>query len=277
MSLPIQIATNVAIQIGGIPILLRCEALEFREMIQERYAGFFSEQECGPDEEIAQFDVELLPAGEMQNDEEVQVWSDRDLWHLRRGDFRVEWDSKSRRGRIRQELNSYALNSVLRIVHSLILAREGGFLLHASSVIKDGRAYLFSGVSGAGKTTIARLAPPDTTLLTDEISYVRPTTSGYAAWGTPFSGELGRIGENASAPIRTIFFLEQGSENRIEAIDSVTAVRRLLRNILFFSDQSTLVRMVFESACEFIKHVPVRQLTFVPDESAWDLVARAAC
>lgn len=273
MRFPIQIATNVAIQIGGIPILLRRAAPEFIEMVEARYAGFFSEEECAADEAIAQFDVELLPAGEMQNDEEVQVWFDRDLWHLRRGDFWVEWDSKSRAGRIRQELNPYALNSVLRIVHSLILAREGGFLLHAASVIKDGHAFLFSGVSGAGKTTIARLAPPDTILLTDEISYVRPTNPGYTAWGTPFSGELGRIGENASAPIHTIFFLQQGSENRLEAVDSVTAVRRLLRNILFFSDQSTLVGMVFESACECIKRVPVRQLTFVPDESVWDLVA----
>lgn len=269
MSLPVEIATNVAIQIGGTPILLRCDAPEFREMVEERYAGFFTEG-CGAED--VQFDVEMLPAGEMQNDEEVQVWSDCGLWHLRRGDFRVEWDSESKCGRIRQELNPYALNSILRIVHSLILAREGGFLLHAASAIKGGNAYLFSGVSGAGKTTIARLAPADTTLLTDEISYVRRANSGYAAWGTPFSGELGKIGENASAPIQAVFFLEQGRENQLTTIDPVTAVRRLLRNILFFSDRSTLVRLVFESACEFIKQVPVRQLTFVPDESVWDLI-----
>ncbi len=75
---------------------------------------------------------------------------------------------------MRQNANPYSLDSVLRIVHSLILAERGGFLLHAASAICDGRACLFSGVSGAGKTTMTRLAPPDVTLLTDEISYVRP-------------------------------------------------------------------------------------------------------
>ena len=62
---------------------------------------------------------------------------------------------------------------MLRIVHTLVLARQGGFLLHSASAIRNGKAFLFAGVSEAGKTTISRLAPPDATLLTDEISYVR--------------------------------------------------------------------------------------------------------
>src|SRR5713226_8803249 len=91
-------------------------------------------------------------------------------WTLQRGDFRAEWDAGTRRGWIRQTLNPYAIDSVLRIVHTLVLAADGGFLLHASSAVRDGRAVLFTGPSGSGKTTIARLAPPDVTLLTDEIS-----------------------------------------------------------------------------------------------------------
>jgi len=51
------------------------------------------------------------------------------------------------------------------MLHSLILARDGGFLVHAASAVRNGRAFLFAGVSGAGKTTIWRLAPPDVALL----------------------------------------------------------------------------------------------------------------
>ena len=46
-------------------------------------------------------------------------------WHLERGDFRAEWDPATRRGRIRQSANPYSIDTVLRIVHTLVLARRG--------------------------------------------------------------------------------------------------------------------------------------------------------
>ena len=171
-----------------------------------------------------------------------------------------------------QALSPYAIDTVLRIVHSLIQAPRGGFLLHGASAIRNGKAYLFSGVSGAGKTTLSRLAPPDVTLLTDEISYVRLQAGQYFACGTPFAGELARVGENAQAPVEHLFFLAKGPENRIEPIAPPEALRMLLRNILFFADDSELVEQVFSSACEFLKHVPASRLTFFPDARVWDLI-----
>ena len=161
---------------------------------------------------------------------------------------------------------------MLRILHSLIIAERGGFLLHAASAICNGRAYLFSGVSGAGKTTMTRLAPPDITLLTDEISYLRPSAGGYSAFGTPFAGELAKAGENCTAPVAALFFLEQGPENRVDELPPAEAVRRLMRNILFFAEDQGLVEKLLATACDFVSRVPIRRLTFYPDARVWDLV-----
>ena len=120
-------------------------------------------------------------------------------------------------------------------------------------------------MSGAGKTTISRLAPPDVTLLTDEVSYIRRDQDGYHACGTPFAGELARVGENCSAPIACVFLLKQGKENKIEPVAKSEAIRRLMRNILFFAEDTDLVQKVFQSACEFVERVPLRRLTFVPE------------
>ena len=139
-------------------------------------------------------------------------------------------------------------------------------------VASNGRAFLFSGVSGAGKTTIASLAPQDAKLLTDEISYVRKTTEGYTACGTPFTGELARVGENCSAPVKAVFLLAQGPVNRIDPVSTVEATRCLLRNTLFFAKDPDLVKLVFRTACEFVDKVPVQRLTFVPDSRVWDLI-----
>jgi hypothetical protein len=208
----------------------------------------------------------------MESGEDVRVLRKDGLWHLTRGDFRAQWDADAGRGAVRQSANPYSIDTVLRIVHSLILARTGGFLLHAASAIRNGRAFLFSGVSGAGKTTISRLAPPDAVLLTDEISYVRREDSAYHACGTPFAGELARVGENCSAPLDTLFFLQKGPANRIEEVAQPEAVRLLLRNILFFAEDEELVKLIFATACDFVNRVRVRQLTFLPDERVWDLV-----
>jgi len=46
----------------------------------------------------------------------------------------------------------------------------------------------------------------------------------------------------------------------------------LLRNILFFAEDAELVNLVFRSACEFVERIPVRRLTFVPDERVWNMI-----
>jgi hypothetical protein len=260
---------EIAVDIGGMPILLRTQDPSFLQLLARRYAGFV----VSPSTPRFAFDVDLIaPSPEMESDEDVRVEMQNGEWHLRRGDFRAQWDPRAGQGSIRQSANPYSTDSLLRIVHTLLLAPEGGFLLHAASAVRHGRAFLFSGVSGAGKTTISRLAPPDATLLTDEVSYVRRAGNEYRACGTPFAGELARVGENCSAPISTLFLLAQGKENKVEPVSGAEAARSLLRNILFFAEDAELVKLVFRAACEFVDRVPVRRLTFVPDQRVWDLI-----
>jgi hypothetical protein len=274
MSATSQIAASeaVAIEIGGMAIALRTQDVRFRELLENRYAGFIKPT-ADPQFE---FEMELFEPSERATatnpDDDVQVRFENGQWQLQRGDFRADWDASAKRGHIRQSRNPYAIDSVLRIVHTLILAKQGGFLVHAASAIRGGRAFLFAGVSGAGKTTISRLAPPDAKLLSDEISYVRRQGNEYWACGTPFAGELARVGENQSAPVKTLFLLEKGTENRIGPVAPADAIRLLMRNILFFAEDPELVSMVFQSACEFAERIPVWRLIFAPDARVWEII-----
>jgi hypothetical protein len=260
---------GIAVEVGGLPILLRSSDACFLQMLERRYAGFLASAA----QTRFQFDIDLVaPSHDMASDEDVNVFTRDGHWYFRRGDFRAQWDPLAGQGHIRQTANPYSTDSVLRIVHSLILAREGGFLLHAASAVRAGQSFLFSGVSGAGKTTISRLAPADVTLLTDEVSYVRRTTDRYFACGTPFAGELARAGENCTAPLAALYFLEKGPESRSEPVSAINAIRALLRNILFFAEDEELVKLIFRSACKFVDQVPVYRLTFVPDRQVWSLI-----
>jgi len=326
-----------------MPILVRTDSRELARLLADRYGKFVT---ADAPHAVMELEVELIPPGRVCDAEDVSVRREAGRWVMERGDFRAEWDPQCRRGWVRQSANPYAIDGVLRILHSLILAREGGFLVHAASAVRNGRAFLFSGVSGAGKTTISRLAPPDVVLLTDEISYVRrkdreqgtgnreqgignreerignregrnlcppspepcaplfPVTSSrssvpsslspvpsslfpvpsslfpvpsslfpaFEAFGTPFAGELARVGENLRAPLAALYLLAQGPENRIEPMTEAEAARELLQNILFFARDEELVRMIFQTVCDFVRRVPVRRLVFTPDARVWELI-----
>jgi hypothetical protein len=259
---------STVIEIGGVPVRINTTDSNFLDLLENRYSGFVSANE--PSE--FEFDVDLTPPAGLDPEKDVSVTYRAGQWLLERGDFRAEWYPAARRGMIRQTANPYSIDAVLRIVHTLVLAKQGGFLLHSASAIRNGKAFLFAGISGAGKTTISRLAPSDATLLTDEISYVRKTDEGYLAYGTPFTGELAKLGENASAPVAALYLLAQGPENRIDPVAAAEAGEKLLANMLFFAEDSEFVHCAFQSACDFVNRVPVHRLTFVPDARVWEMI-----
>ncbi len=259
---------SVVIAIGGVPVRVNTTDPDFIEMLENRYSGFVSAESQAEFD----FDVDLTPPVVANPDADVSVTHRSGRWFMKRGDFLAEWEPATCSGTIRQSANPYSIDAVLRIVHTLVLARQGGFLLHSASAVRNGKAFLFAGVSGAGKTTISRLAPVDVTLLTDEISYVRKQDDGYVAFGTPFTGELAKLGENTSAPVASLYLLAQGPENRIEPVTAADAGRQLLANLLFFAEDQEMVHWAFQAACDFVDRVPVYRLTFVPDARVWEMI-----
>jgi hypothetical protein len=258
----------VVVEIGGIPIRLLTDDAAFLHLVQDRYHGFLSSERRA----AVDLSVDLVPPSVISDQEDVRVVREQARWIAERADFRFAWDPQSSTARVRQFANPYSLDGVLRIMHTLFLARRGGFLLHAASAVRNDRAFLFFGPSGAGKTTIVRLAPSDTTLLTDEISYVRNERSEYFAHGTPFTGELGRSGENISAPIAGLYYLVQAPRNNLTAMKPAEAVRVLLESVLFFAEDQDLVTLVFQSACDVVSRLAVYKLEFKRDQSVWNIL-----
>lgn len=96
------------------------------------------------------------------------------------------------------------------------LARHGGFLVHACGAVFDGKAYVFAGHSGDGKTTLSRLlADEGVELLSDERVAICETENGFVVHGTPWAGE-GEVVSSARFPLGGVFVLRKASTHRLK-------------------------------------------------------------
>ena len=118
---------TACVEIGGIPIGLTTSSDLFYSLLQERYIGFLSSVE-------PEFELEFELKNELVVSEiDVRVHRDENDWLIERGDFHARLNLETKHGTVVQTVNPYALDSLIRILHSLILAGRGGFLLHAAS------------------------------------------------------------------------------------------------------------------------------------------------
>ena len=102
--------------------------------------------------------------------------------------------------------DNYYLNS--GFLFYLQLLRHNGMMLHASAVVVDGYAYLFSGPCGIGKSTHTALykdAFPEAVIINDDKPALRCMDGVWYAFGTPWCGKDG-INVNMSAPLAASAF-----------------------------------------------------------------------
>lgn len=250
--------------------MLRMDDPELQEAVGQRYSSYFTDK---PSRKPLNLSVHVTRNGAVEGDHRPRIEWLGDHWIFERTDFRAEWYPGTGTGRITQEgAFHFPLDSVLRILHSMIAAPNGGCFMHAASAVRNGHAFAFTGVSGSGKTTMSRLAPPDAAILTDDISSIRPVDGSYHAFGTPFVGDYGKPGINISAPLKAVYLLLKGPENILEPLGRKDAVNVLLKNILLFNKDPKLSEALFHTAWRMADCVQVYRLTFAPTPAVWEMI-----
>lgn len=149
-----------------------------------------------------------------------------------------------------------------------LLGRSGGVELHACGVkAPDGRGFLFTGHSGDGKTTMARLweAVPGAVVLSDDRIVVRPGPDGtWEMHGTPWHGEA-ELAANVRAEVAGIYVLGRGDENRIVGMSRTEAISALLARSFPPFQSSQGLASVLRTLDGLLAAVACRRLEFVPD------------
>jgi hypothetical protein len=147
----------------------------------------------------------------------------------------------------------------------------GGFKLHASAVVLDRQAYLFSAPSGIGKSTHTSLwcsyfGPERAFILNDDAPIIRRTGDTYSAWGSPWSG-TSSLNRNTGVPLKAIAFLERSNSDWIRPMDRSQSIIRLMDQTRMTRNQERMEKLIclLEG---LLMAVPIYQLGCTPQYSA---------
>lgn len=146
------------------------------------------------------------------------------------------------------------LSSMLRILFSQAVLFHGGISLHASTVVADGLAWLFTGRSGAGKSTHSALwlrNVPGCSLLNDDNPVLRLTGDTVMVYGSPWSGKTPCY-RNAGYPAAGAVRIVKAEENRFIPQHDVAAFSLLLPGCSAIRGD----RALFDALCDTLAKIP---------------------
>ena len=170
---------------------------------------------------------------------------------------------------------SFGVNNAMMVMYALATANSQTALFHSSVVSYQGKAYMFLGHSGTGKSTHSSLwlkYIEGTELVNDDNPVVRIIDGVARVYGSPWSGKTPCY-RNVVYPVGAIVKLNQAPYNEIKRLKGVRAYAAVVPSISGKRWDKQLAEGLHETENLLAQIVPVWHLDCLPDEAA----ARLCC
>jgi hypothetical protein len=148
---------------------------------------------------------------------------------------------------------------------------EDVIMIHASGVAMNGKASIFTGVSGKGKTTMARLwfeAGAD--VLNDDRLIIRKEKDGYSVHNTPMFYE----DTPRSASLKAIHIIRHAKKNVAEQLLGAEAIASVSANCIQHGYRGESVQKHLNFLSELVSKIPVYDVGFLPERSIVDYLQK---
>jgi hypothetical protein len=171
----------------------------------------------------------------------------------------------------------FAIDNAAMLVYAFATAAKATLLFHSSVTVLDGKAYMFLGHSGTGKSTHSQqwhAAFPEAHLLNDDNPAVRVwDDQRVVVYGTPWSGKTPCY-RNESAPVQALVQLAQAPENTITRLKMTQAYPYILASVSGLKVMPEMMDRIFESIAKVLEISPVYRLECLPNPDAARLCAQ---
>ena len=171
----------------------------------------------------------------------------------------------------------FAIDNAAMLVYAFATADQQTLLFHSSVTVLEGKAYMFLGHSGTGKSTHSRqwkTAFPDAVLLNDDNPAVRVLPDGSVrVYGTPWSGKTPCY-KNENAPVQALVQLAQAPYNKIERLRMSQAYPFILSSVSGIKVMPQMMDDLFETIAKLLEISPVYRLECLPNVEAAQLCAQ---
>lgn len=160
------------------------------------------------------------------------------------------------------------INNIVQRIFTHLFYSNRGFVLHASAVEYKKHAFVFIGLSGQGKTTIARRAELQyrMPILADNHVFIRRVHNKFLLFPFPFDTIHNRESFHTYLIIRNIYLLSKSKTNKVVSLPMIKKIQ-LLRNKaqIQISSNSKFTNLLQKLLFSFVMNVRIEELFFTKE------------
>ncbi len=158
------------------------------------------------------------------------------------------------------------------ILINYIVHHKGGIMIHASGVKDDERGYVFTAVSGTGKSTMAGLwQKTGAQVINDDRLILIPKGEKVIMTNTPMPYYQDIYKES---PVTAMFLIRQSPENYLKQVPGAAGVAGLMANCIQFLYNKEMVQKHLEAITAIAGKCPVYELGFKPTTEITEIIRR---
>jgi hypothetical protein len=178
----------------------------------------------------------------------------------------MEWDLWIYGAQDETDPFEYPLDGLILYYLTVI---NGDIMIHASGINDAGHGYIFSGVSGKGKSTMAMLwDQAGAKVIHDDRLILRNTGGVYKMFNTPIYNN----DEPRESILHKIYIIDHGTENMMVQLKGANAVTQIMANCIQHNWGPDIIARLLGSISIMCGSIPTSKLFFRPDRSIIDLI-----